>query len=110
MDVKMLNCRHVLYHHVLNVCFFHSLAELELVVNDALMRYFDKCERFVKEVESNKSALEEVKHFNEGPEMKRVMEKIADRLEVPYPSVTDGQWWHNTIMTLLHKHKSQMLK
>ncbi len=92
-----------LYHHVLNVCFFHSLAELELVVNDALMRYFDKCERFVKEVESNKSALEEVKHFNEGPEMKRVMEKIADRLEVPYASVTDGQWWHDTIMTLFHK-------
>lgn len=64
-------------------------AELEFVVNDTLMRYFDKCERFVKEVESNKSALEEVKHFNEGPEMKRVMEKIADRLEVPYASVTD---------------------
>lgn len=85
----MLNCRHVLYHHVLNVCLFHSLAELEFVVNDTLMRYFDKCERFVKEVESNKSALEEVKHFNEGPEMKRVMEKIADRLEVPYTSVTD---------------------
>lgn len=73
------------------VSFIHSLAELEFAVNDALMRYFDKCERFVKEVESNKSALEEVKHFNEGPEMKRVMEKMADRLEVPYASITDGQ-------------------
>lgn len=83
---------------------------MELAVNDALMRYFDQCERFVKEVENNKSALEEVKHFNEGPEMKRVIEKMADRLEVPYASITDGQWWHNTIMTLLHKHKSQMLK
>lgn len=92
------------------VSFIHSLAELEFAVNDALMRYFDKCERFVKEVESNKSALEEVKHFNEGPEMKRVMEKMADRLEVPYASITDGQWWYNTIMTLLHKHKPQMLK
>lgn len=63
--------------------------ELEPAVNDALMRYFDHCERFVKEVESNKSALEEVKRFNEGPEMKRVMEKIADRLKVPYISITD---------------------
>uniref|UniRef100_A0A671QN56 Multiple inositol polyphosphate phosphatase 1 n=1 Tax=Sinocyclocheilus anshuiensis TaxID=1608454 RepID=A0A671QN56_9TELE len=43
-----------------------------------------QCERFVKEVENNKSALQEVKGFNEGPEMKRVMEKMADRLEVPY--------------------------
>ncbi|XP_048047161.1 multiple inositol polyphosphate phosphatase 1a [Megalobrama amblycephala] len=63
--------------------------ELEPAVNDALMRYFDQCERFVKEVEDNKSALEEVKRFNEGPEMKRVMEKMADRLEVPYTSITD---------------------
>ncbi|XP_067223592.1 multiple inositol polyphosphate phosphatase 1a [Chanodichthys erythropterus] len=63
--------------------------ELEPAVNDALMRYFDQCERFVKEVENNKSALEEVKRFNEGPEMKRVMEKMADRLEVPYTSITD---------------------
>lgn len=65
--------------------------ELEPAVNDALMRYFDQCERFVKEVENNESALEEVKRFNEGPEMKRVMEKMADRLEVPYTSITDGQ-------------------
>ncbi|KAL0169961.1 hypothetical protein M9458_034557, partial [Cirrhinus mrigala] len=63
--------------------------ELELVVNDALMRYFDQCERFVKEVENNKSALEEVKRFHEGSEMKRVMEKMADRLEVPYADITD---------------------
>ncbi|KAG1971917.1 multiple inositol polyphosphate phosphatase 1a [Pimephales promelas] len=63
--------------------------ELEPAVNDALMRYFDQCERFVKEVENNKSALEEVKRFSEGPEMKRVMEKMADRLKVPYTSVTD---------------------
>ncbi|KAI2654318.1 Multiple inositol polyphosphate phosphatase 1 [Labeo rohita] len=66
-----------------------SLDEFKPVVNDALMRYFDQCERFVKEVENNKSALEEVKHFNEGPEMKRVTEKMADRLEVPYASITD---------------------
>lgn len=64
---------------------------MEPAVNDALMRYFDQCERFVKEVENNKSALEEVKHFKEGPEMKRVMAKMADRLKVPYASITDGQ-------------------
>lgn len=99
LNLKSYGCqnvelRHVLYHNFLCfkcICFFHSLAELEFAVNDALMRYFDQCERFVKEVESNKSALEEVKHFNEGPEMKRVMEKMADRLQVPYTRITDGQ-------------------
>lgn len=70
---------------------FLFLVELEPAVNDALMRYFDQCERFVKEVENNKSALEEVKRFKEGPEMKRVMAKMADRLKVPYASITDGQ-------------------
>ncbi|XP_077095606.1 multiple inositol polyphosphate phosphatase 1a [Siphateles boraxobius] len=63
--------------------------DLEPAVNDALMRYFDQCERFVKEVENNKGALEEVKRFSDGPEMKRVMEKMADRLKVPYTSITD---------------------
>uniref|UniRef100_A0A671QDZ9 Multiple inositol polyphosphate phosphatase 1 n=1 Tax=Sinocyclocheilus anshuiensis TaxID=1608454 RepID=A0A671QDZ9_9TELE len=53
------------------------------------LQYGSLCERFVKEVENNKSALQEVKGFNEGPEMKRVMEKMADRLEVPYASITD---------------------
>ncbi|TRY98730.1 hypothetical protein DNTS_034762 [Danionella cerebrum] len=67
----------------------HIAVELDIDVNDALMRYFDQCERFVKEVENNKSALEEVKRFNESPEMKRVMEKMADRLNLPYPSITD---------------------
>ncbi|NP_001071025.1 multiple inositol polyphosphate phosphatase 1a [Danio rerio] len=66
-----------------------TAVELEPELNDALMRYFDQCERFVKEVENNKSALEEVKRFNEGPEMKRVMEKMADRLDVPYSSIND---------------------
>lgn len=62
-------------------------AEMDIEENDALMRFFDQCERFVKEV-NNKNALEEVKRFNEGPEMKRIMEKMADRLEVPYSSIT----------------------
>lgn len=69
--------------------------DVDIAVNDTLMRYFDQCERFVKEVENNKSALEEVKRFNEGPEMKRAMEKMADRLEVPYASITDGLCCHN---------------
>ncbi|XP_056624115.1 multiple inositol polyphosphate phosphatase 1a [Triplophysa dalaica] len=64
------------------------IAELEIEENDALMRYFAQCERFLKEVENNENALDEVKRFNEGPEMKRAMEKLADRLEVPYSSIT----------------------
>ncbi|CAM9103993.1 unnamed protein product [Lampetra planeri] len=40
-------------------------------------------ERFVQEVDSNPSALTEVDRFKEGPEMRRVQEKIADRLRVP---------------------------
>ncbi|KTG39637.1 hypothetical protein cypCar_00023447 [Cyprinus carpio] len=63
--------------------------ELEISVNDTLMRYFEQCKRFVKEVENNDSALEELQRFNDGPEMKRIVEKMADRLEVPYANITD---------------------
>lgn len=55
------------------------------------MRFFDKCTKFVEEVENNSSALVEVDKFKQGPEMRRVQEKIADRLRVPYSLITDGQ-------------------
>ncbi|XP_054456444.1 multiple inositol polyphosphate phosphatase 1-like [Anoplopoma fimbria] len=62
--------------------------EFDHAVNDALMRFFDKCTRFVEEVLNNPSALSEVDKFKQGPEMRRVTEKIADRLRVPYSDIT----------------------
>lgn len=62
-------------------------------MNDDLMRFFDHCTRFVEEVDENPAALSEVDKFKQGPEMRRVQEKIADRLKVPYNTITDGQWW-----------------
>ncbi|AWP13886.1 putative multiple inositol polyphosphate phosphatase 1-like [Scophthalmus maximus] len=63
--------------------------EFDHVVNDALMRFFDKCTKFVQEVDNNPSALSEVDQFKKGPEMRRVQEKIADRLNVPYDTIND---------------------
>ncbi|XP_037397608.1 multiple inositol polyphosphate phosphatase 1-like [Pygocentrus nattereri] len=64
---------------------------LNFTLNDALMRFFDTCARLVETVEKNKKAVEEVTRFNRGPEMKRVQEKLADRLQIPYANVTmDG--------------------
>ncbi|TWW78597.1 multiple inositol polyphosphate phosphatase 1-like [Takifugu flavidus] len=62
--------------------------EIEHTVNDALMRFFDQCTRFVQEVDGNPSALSEVESFKLGPEMRRVREKIAERLRVPYSDIT----------------------
>lgn len=55
------------------------------------MRFFEKCTRFVEEVERNTSALSEVEKFTQRPEMVRVREKIADRLRVPYSTITNGE-------------------
>ncbi|XP_060895879.1 multiple inositol polyphosphate phosphatase 1-like [Labrus mixtus] len=63
--------------------------DFDHVVNDALMRFFDQCTRFVEEVDKNPSALSEVDKFKQGPEMRRVQEKIADRLRVPYNTISD---------------------
>lgn len=60
-------------------------------MNDALMRFFDHCTRFVQEVDQNPTALSEVDKFRQGPEMRRVTEKIADSLRVPYNTINDGQ-------------------
>ncbi|XP_047459773.1 multiple inositol polyphosphate phosphatase 1-like [Mugil cephalus] len=62
--------------------------EFDHTVNDALMRFFDQCTRFVQEVDNNPSAAPELDKFKQGPEMRRVQEKIADRLGVPYSLIT----------------------
>lgn len=63
--------------------------EIDHSVNDALMRFFDQCKKFLTEVSDNPTALSELDKFNLGPEMMRVQEKIADRLGVPYHDITD---------------------
>ncbi|XP_051935854.1 multiple inositol polyphosphate phosphatase 1-like [Hippocampus zosterae] len=57
-------------------------------VNDALMKYFVHCTKFVEDVIGNPSALSQVDKFKEGPEMKSVREKIANQLRVPYKNIT----------------------
>ncbi|XP_042288958.1 multiple inositol polyphosphate phosphatase 1-like [Thunnus maccoyii] len=62
--------------------------EFDHAVNDALMRFPRWCTRFVQEDNHNLSAVEEDDKFMQGPEMRRVQEKIANRLRVPYSNIT----------------------
>ncbi|XP_066098425.1 multiple inositol polyphosphate phosphatase 1 isoform X1 [Saccopteryx bilineata] len=52
-------------------------------INDKLMRFFDHCEKFTTEVESNNTALYHVEAFKTGPEMQKVLKKVAAILQVP---------------------------
>ncbi|XP_062493885.1 multiple inositol polyphosphate phosphatase 1 isoform X2 [Pezoporus occidentalis] len=60
-----------------------SLGSDEVEVNDSLMRFFDHCAKFVALVEENATAMCQVKAFKEGPEMKKVVEKVASALCLP---------------------------
>lgn len=53
------------------------------VVNDTLMRFFDHCEKFLVQVEDNDTAMHEVDKFKVGPEMQKVIDKVATLLSVP---------------------------
>lgn len=64
--------------------------DLQYTINDKLMRFFDQCQRLVETVENNKDATKEVELFKNRPEMRRVQEKLADRLQLPYINVTTG--------------------
>ncbi|NXA68509.1 MINP1 phosphatase, partial [Mohoua ochrocephala] len=57
--------------------------EVEVEVNDSLMRFFDHCAKFVALVEENEAAMCQVTAFKEGPEMKKVLEKVASALCLP---------------------------
>ncbi|XP_017589276.1 PREDICTED: multiple inositol polyphosphate phosphatase 1 [Corvus brachyrhynchos] len=56
---------------------------VEVEVNDSLMRFFDHCAKFVALVEENDAAMCQVNAFKEGPEMKKVLEKVASALCLP---------------------------
>nr|XP_009933899.1 PREDICTED: multiple inositol polyphosphate phosphatase 1 [Opisthocomus hoazin] len=57
--------------------------ETEVAVNDSLMRFFDHCAKFVALVEENDAAMCQVDAFKEGPEMRKVLEKVASALCLP---------------------------
>ncbi|EOB02964.1 Multiple inositol polyphosphate phosphatase 1 [Anas platyrhynchos] len=57
--------------------------EAEIEVNDALMRFFDHCDKFIALVEENETAMHQVNAFKEGPEMRKVLEKVASALCLP---------------------------
>ncbi|KAM6067586.1 multiple inositol polyphosphate phosphatase 1 [Chlamydotis macqueenii] len=57
--------------------------ETEVEVNDSLMRFFDHCAKFVALVEENDAAMCQVDAFKEGPEMRKVLEKVASALCLP---------------------------
>ena len=59
-------------------------------MNDTLMRFFDKCPRFIEEVDKNPDSMAERNKFEVGPEMQRVEEKMADRLGLPYNLINAG--------------------
>lgn len=56
-------------------------------INDKLMRFFDHCEKFLTDVERNDSALYHVEAFKTGPEMQKVLNKVAATLQVPVNSL-----------------------
>ncbi|VDP81886.1 unnamed protein product [Echinostoma caproni] len=47
--------------------------------SDKLLRFFDYCKRYVKEIESNKSSVFEYKRFRDGPEVQRVANDVMSR-------------------------------
>ncbi|KAL1775259.1 multiple inositol polyphosphate phosphatase 1, partial [Sigmodon hispidus] len=51
-------------------------------INDKLMRLFDHCDKFLTEVKRNDLALYHVEAFKTGPEMQKIINKVADTLKV----------------------------
>lgn len=54
------------------------------------MRFFDYCAKFVALVEENDAAMCQVTAFKEGPEMRKVLEKVASALCLPVEELNAG--------------------
>lgn len=75
------------------VNFFVLLSDMECGpprINDKLMRFFDYCEKFLTEVERNATALYHVEAFKTGPEMQKILRKVAAALQVPVNDLNAG--------------------
>ncbi|XP_069015956.1 multiple inositol polyphosphate phosphatase 1b [Embiotoca jacksoni] len=67
----------------------HELVpEYSHVVDDELMRFFERCRGYVEGVENNRTALLEVEKFKHGEEMEAVRRRMAERLGLPHLSLT----------------------
>ncbi|XP_036449572.1 multiple inositol polyphosphate phosphatase 1-like [Colossoma macropomum] len=62
--------------------------ELEYTENNALMRFYDTCDRLLETVVNNKDAVIQATLFKDGPEMKSVQKNLADLLQIPYANIT----------------------
>ncbi|XP_035002686.1 multiple inositol polyphosphate phosphatase 1b isoform X2 [Hippoglossus stenolepis] len=58
------------------------------VVDDQLMRFFERCRGYVEGVENNRSALLEVDKFKHGDEMEGVRRRTEERLNLPQHRLT----------------------
>lgn len=74
-----------------------SDVEYRHLVDDELMRFFERCRKYVEGVENNRTALQEVEKFKEGEEMEELRRKTARKLGVQPHLLTPGQ-------TLSHSH------
>ena len=61
------------------------------VVDDQLMRFFERCRGYVEGVEKNRSALLEVDKFKYGDEMEGVRRRTEERLNLPQHRLTPGR-------------------
>lgn len=56
--------------------------------HDLNLRFFDLCKKYIVDVEDNKTALLEKDKFDKGPEMKKVLHKVAWKLGLPDSSIS----------------------
>lgn len=72
----------------------------DIKVNDTLMRFFDLCDKFVRDVENNSEAMHELDGFKNGPEMKKVIERVANKLCLQVDELNAGDNLFNCLHCL----------
>nr|XP_033799713.1 multiple inositol polyphosphate phosphatase 1 isoform X2 [Geotrypetes seraphini]XP_033799714.1 multiple inositol polyphosphate phosphatase 1 isoform X2 [Geotrypetes seraphini] len=87
----LLNLEIIEYSRSIFICHncpcFPDVGCAQYVINDELMRFFDHCPKFLTYIEENDTAMHQVDAFKEGPEMRRVLKKIASALHLPVKNI-----------------------
>lgn len=84
--------------------YFSDPESVPLLEDTPRLRFFDECERYVKEVSKNKTARRAYSDFRDGPEMLRVLAEVVEDNNLEELNLTTSTSFYNPRVLLLNVH------
>ena len=83
------------YEGLSEVVLHEAFDDLKPVINDNILRFHTKCEKFIDEVENDRSHMKFHKKFKTSNEMNQVLDRVQKRLGLEHATLNAGDYFFN---------------